>query len=206
MSKSTIEYFGYGSLVNLDSLRTPYLEARRATLRGWQRTWLARPRVADSFAAIENLAFLSVIRVPGKNIDGLVITDHASSLKSLDERESLYSRVSLHTDELELHDEFSHNQESAGAASGQFLYVADACEMTQRPHILRSYLDVVMQGYLFQFGENGLTQFMQTTQNFDCPILEDRSDPLYPRATVLSDSEISLFESLCPQNSQAGDL
>ena len=59
--------------------------------------------------------------------------------------------------------------------------------------ILRSYLDVVMQGYFQQFGQSGLERFMETTLNFDCPILEDRAAPRYPRATQLSDEEIELF-------------
>ena len=107
MSASKIAYFGYGSLVNLGSLRTPFISAHRASLRGWQRAWLARPRVENgvanrvensvenSFTPTDGLAFLSVVPAPDAVIDGLVITDHTSSLAALDEREVLYTRVNI---------------------------------------------------------------------------------------------------------------
>ncbi|OED40348.1 hypothetical protein AB833_12135 [Chromatiales bacterium (ex Bugula neritina AB1)] len=186
LSASTIAYFGYGSLVNLGSLRTPYISAHRVTLSGWQRAWLARPRVEGSFATTDGLAFLSVVAAPGVDIDGLLITDHASSLAALDEREALYSRVTIAAETLQHHDEPIEPEQ-------QFLYVADeplACDDAQ---ILRSYLDVVMQGYLQHFGEAGLERFMSTTLNFECSILEDREEPLYPRATTLSPAEEQLF-------------
>lgn len=186
MSASTIAYFGYGSLVNLGSLRTPYISAHRVTLKGWKRAWLARPKVDGSFAADDGLAFLSAVAAPDAQIDGMLITDHASSLASLDQREALYSRVDLRVDHLHHHDE-------PVETSDRFLYVADEPPACGTACILRSYLDVVMQGYYQQFGESGLERFMQTTLNFDCPIREDRDHPLYPRATRLSDQEIELF-------------
>ncbi len=189
MSASTIAYFGYGSLVNLGSLRTPYISAHRVTLTGWKRAWLARPKVAGSFASDDGLAFLSVVAAPGAQIDGLLITDHASSLASLDEREALYSRVKLNADDL-------HHHDDPVATDDRFLYVADEPPAHGEAGILRSYLDVVMQGYLQQFGEDGLARFMQTTLNFDCPIFEDREAPRYPRATTLSRHEVELFAKL----------
>lgn len=189
MTTSTIAYFGYGSLVNLGSLRTPYISAHRATLRGWKRAWLARPKVEGSFAPTDGLAFLSVVRSPGAAIDGLVITDHSSSLAALDEREILYSRVGVEAEDLTYLDD-------PADTSTQFLYEADQPLAPGGFEILRSYLDVVMQGYLQQFGEPGLTRFMETTLNFDCAINEDRHNPLYPRATTLTAEEIALFASL----------
>jgi cation transport regulator ChaC len=186
MSESTIAYFGYGSLVNLGSLRTPYISAHRVTLKGWKRAWLARPMVAGSFAADDGLAFLSVVAAPTAQIDGLLITDYATSLASLDEREALYSRVDLQADDLHHHDDPVDTDD-------RFLYVADEPPAQGEARILRSYLDVVMQGYLQHYGEEGLQRFMQTTVNFECPILEDRSEPCYPRATTLSRHEIELF-------------
>lgn len=189
MSESTIAYFGYGSLVNLGSLRTPYISAHRVTLQGWKRIWLARPRVEGSFAADDNLAFLSVVAAADSQIDGLLITDHESSLASLDEREVLYSRVTLDAGDLQHHDARIEPQ-------SQFLYVADEPPACDDARILRSYLDVVMQGYLQHYGEEGLERFMQTTLNFECPVLEDRDEPLYPRATILSSKEKALFAQL----------
>ena len=179
MTASTIAYFGYGWLVNLGSLRTPYISAHRATLSGWKRGWLTRP---DE----DGLAFLSAVAAPDASIDGLVIIDHASSLPALDAREAMYSRVSLAASDLHYHDDIPDCDE-------QFLYVADEPAAHSQSHILRSYLDVVMQGYLQHFGEDGLQRFFTSTLNFDTPVREDRYTPLYPRATELSDAEKVLF-------------
>jgi len=188
MNNSTIAYFGYGSLVNLTSLRTPYISAHKVTLKGWNRIWLSRPKETGSFASLEGLAFLSVISTPDSEIEGMLITDHASSLPSLDERESLYSRVTLNHSDLRHHDKGIELSE-------QFLYVADEYPAHPQAKILRSYLDVVMQGYLHHFGIEGLENFFQTTRNFDLDILEDRDKPLYPRATELNADEKAIFEN-----------
>lgn len=186
MNSEKIAYFGYGSLVNLGSLRTPYISAHRVTLQGWKRIWLSRPKEADSFASLEGLAFLSVTAAPNAKIDGMLITDHTSSLVSLDERESLYSRVRLKSDDLQHHDEPVNT-------NGEFLYVADEHPAHKKAKILRSYLDVVMQGYHQHFGVEGIERFFATTLNFELDILEDRDNPLYPRATSLNDEEVKLF-------------
>ena len=186
---TTIAYFGYGSLVNLDSLRTPYISAHRARLTGWQRSWLTRPKVPGSFAPIDGLAFLSAQQAPDVTIDGMVIIDHAASLEALDEREALYDRVELGHDRLEFLDEnpLSHDTPT-------YLYVAQPTYAGESGQILRSYLDVVMQGYYTHFGRESLNRFIETTSNFDCPIYEDRSTPHYPRSVSLSGEEVALFE------------
>ena len=186
--KDNIAYFGYGSLVNLGSLRTPYISAHRVTLKGWKRIWLSRPKEAGSFASEDGLAFLSVVPEPSAEIDGMLITDHASSLKSLDEREALYSRVDLKPEDLQHHDDKIE-------PANQFLYMADEHPAHKDAKILRSYLDVVMQGYKTHFGPDGIERFFATTLNFDLDILEDRADPKYPRATTLTDEEIKLFNT-----------
>ena len=71
--------------------------------------------------------------------------------------------------------------------------MADKHQAGPDAKILRSYLDVVMQGYLQQFGADGVARFFDTTLNFELEILEDRTKPLYPRATRLTDDEKSLF-------------
>lgn len=183
---TNIAYFGYGSLVNLGSLRTPYISAHRVTLKGWRRIWLSRPKETGSFAAIDGLAFLSAVAAPEAEIDGMLITDHASSLKSLDEREALYSRVNINTKNI-------HHHDDAIDPAEQFLYVADEHPAHDQAKILRSYLDVVMQGYHTHFGTAGVERFFNTTLNFDLDIIEDRDNPLYPRATTLSEEETELF-------------
>ena len=189
-----IAYFGYGSLVNLASLRTPYITAHPASLTGWQRVWLERSRVHGSFAPVDNLAFLSVERSEGARIDGMVIEDHASSLPELDRREALYDRQDV---------EPSHLHASHGDLppyKRMFLYVAQTglAETEPPPNILRSYLDVVAQGYLTHFGQAGLERFRVSTRNFHFPILEDRHEPIYPRHVTLTEPERVVIDDLFP--------
>jgi hypothetical protein len=60
--------------------------------------------------------------------------------------------------------------------------------------ILLSYLDVVVQGFLKEFGESGVTRFFDTTDGWNTPVLNDRNDPRYPRAQVLSTAETALVD------------
>ena len=190
-----IGYFGYGSLVNAATLRTPHVAAHRATLRGWRRRWLSRPSGVGPGLARTDLAFLSVVPDGGTAIEGLVVVDHLSSLASLDEREALYERRDAHVD--------------CGAAGWHhpdppraFLYVADE-PPAREAFILRSYLDAVMQGYLTQFGEAGLRRFVETTDGFELPLLEDRESPVYPRHVATNASERAQFDALVPPRSPA---
>ena len=68
----------------------------------------------------------------------------------------------------------------------------------QKP-ILQSYLDVVFQGYLDHFGEDGIASFIATTLDWDRPILNDRDAPLYPRAQNLSLRELKIIDHFCTQ-------
>jgi len=69
----------------------------------------------------------------------------------------------------------------------------------ETPHsagpVLLSYLDVVVQGYLREFGEAGVRGFFDTTRGWDAPLLDDRAAPLYPRHRRLSDDERALTDA-----------
>ncbi len=204
-----IAYFGYGSLVNLETLKTPYLSAHRARLTGWKRRWLSRPKNVNGFAPIEGLAFLSVEPCPDTIIDGMIIVDHRSSLPSLDEREVLYDRLPIQLQQLEfLDDNPLHGSGNGGNVNGRndgdlqedglFLYAARQPAAGPQARILRSYLDVVMRGYHGHFGEDGIRRFIDTTENFDCGILEDRHEPIYPRSITVQQAEVDLFARHVP--------
>ena len=193
---ANIAYFGYGSLVNLDTLQTPYVSAHPARLRGWKRVWKARPKVTGSFAPIEGLAFLSAERCPDTTIEGMVIVDERASLPALDKREALYDRASIAHEDIEFvgGNPLSPNQDL-------FMYVAQPQARDQTARILRSYLDVVLRGFHGHFGEQGIERFISTTANFHWPIHEDRHDPVYPRSISIHEAEVSLFERHIPNRS-----
>ena len=199
MTTPHIAYFGYGSLVNLATLQTPYIAAFPATLKGWRRVWLARPAVAGSFAPSDGLAFLSAERAENSEIDGVLVIDEAASLAALDEREALYDRVDIEAAALTLHGSAT----ALAPGTPQFLYMAKpfASSGPDNPHILRSYLDAVSQGYLGHFGQEGLERFISTTRNFHYPFREDRAQPIYPRPITLLEDEREVIDRAFPQTS-----
>lgn len=69
-------------------------------------------------------------------------------------------------------------------------------EPTPEHPILLSYLDVVIQGYLRHFGEEGVARFVETTDGWEAPVLNDRHAPQYPRAQRLSERETDLVDSI----------
>ena len=52
-----------------------------------------------------------------------------------------------------------------------------------------SYLDVVVQGFLREFGPQGAQNFFETTDGWEAGIWDDRADPIYPRHQTLTPAE-----------------
>ena len=171
-------FFGYGSLVNRAT--HDYEHAHRATARGWRRAW--------RYTSHRQVAFLTAVPCADVCIEGLMAEVPNGDWLSLDEREYAYDRIpaSSHVDHpFELPHEVS-------------IYAIPAGEhhMPTEDHpILFSYLGTVIQGYLNEFGEDGVQSFFETTTGWDAPILDDRAAPIYPRTQMLSRVESSLLES-----------
>ena len=68
----------------------------------------------------------------------------------------------------------------------------------EAPHraapVLLSYVDTVVQGFLQEFGEDGVARFFDTTGGWDAPIRDDRAAPIYRRAVTLSRAEAALVD------------
>ena len=169
-------FFGYGSLVNRDT--HGYCEAYRARLSGWRRVW----RHTD----LRELAFLTAEPAPDVAIDGLIARVPGDDWAALDEREAGYGRHHLAAG-------LRHDAPRPVAAQ---IYAVPAPEapMTPRP-ILLSYLDVVVQGFLREFGEDGAADFFATTAGWEAPVLDDRAAPRYPRHKVLDRGERAFVET-----------
>lgn len=169
-------FFGYGSLVNRKT--HVYASAHPASITGWRRVW-------RHIAALDH-AFLTATPVPMARIDGLVAEVPGADWAALDEREMYYERVSAqdvkHPMASRPDIQIYHAPEESNAASD-----------TKTP-ILLSYLDVIVQGYLTEFGEAGVARFFQTTDGWDAPVLEDRDNPRYPRHQVLNTEERKLTD------------
>ncbi|MDJ0614842.1 MAG: gamma-glutamylcyclotransferase [Rhizobiaceae bacterium] len=182
-SSELVGYFGFGSLVNKDTLRTSYVDVVPARLKGWRRHWQARTETLP-----QKVALLSIHKEPACDILGLMVVDRLENLPLVDEREEGYSRVKLTPANLVLPDTFSPPQTL-------YVYVADEVpEVVDDGCLLQSYLDAVMQGFHREHGKEGVQHFVDTTTKFDRPLICDRDNPLYPRSVTLDDGEADLFD------------
>lgn len=166
-------FFGYGSLVNLATHN--YEAPRPVRLRGWHRIW----RTSTHYDA----AFLSVERSDVHAIDGILAHVPGADWAALDEREAAYDR----------HD-ITGTLDHIGPVAIYQVSPQHLADSGQRNPILRSYLDVVAQGFLQQFGEKGVADFFATTTGWETGVVDDRSAPRYPRHQQLSASETALVD------------
>lgn len=181
-----VAYFGYGSLVNRATHRTEIVDAVPARLKGWKRRWTPRTAIPDHPACM-----LSVRQEPQALLEGLLIFDRLENLPAIDERERNYNRIRISADDLLTTKPIVHE-------CPIYIYEAprpsDASFGDQR--ILRSYLDAVLQGYMAEFGETGVRNFIAETEDFGIGFFDDRHEPIYSRPVRLSQREHSLFEDL----------
>jgi hypothetical protein len=169
-------FFGYGSLVNR---RThAHDEAHAARVQGWKRDW--------RHTALRPVAFLTAVPAPETEIDGLIAGVPGADWRGLDEREAAYDRVTAV--------DVAHALDWRPEVS---LYTIPEGRhgAPDRTHpVLLSYVDVVVQGYLREFGADGVARFFATTDGWDAPVADDRADPIYLRHQVLSRSERALVD------------
>lgn len=164
--------FGYGSLVNR---RThDFAEAHPAHLKGWKRAWRR--------TNLRRVAYLTAVPSNDSVIDGLILqATHGDA--TLDQREHAYAR---HT----VTHAVAHPAENSGDV--QVYSIADGThfEPTYENPVLLSYVDVVVQGYFREFGEEGVRNFFETTEGWHAPIHDDRAKPIYSRHQSLCRSEL----------------
>ncbi len=155
--------FGYGSLVNRAT--HDYEAAHRATLSGWRRAW--------RHTTLREVAFLNAMPEPGHDLKGLVLGVPRQA-PELDRREYAYTR----TDVSQLVD-----HPLPAPVEINVFAIAPAHDDGGQGHVLLlSYIDVVAQGYLREYGEAGVRDFFETTEGWDAPVIDDRAAPRYPRA------------------------
>lgn len=168
-------FFGYGSLVNRATHSYP--GAQVATLTGWRRAWVRSKRRDD-------VVYLTAVPDPKARIAGLVAAVPGADWEALDQREAGYARRDATA------------VVAPVVASSVAVYAIDPVDMCDdgSHHILLSYLDVVVQGFLREFGPQGVADFFATTSGWDTPILDDRARPIYSRHQVLSAEERGLVD------------
>ena len=169
-------FFGYGSLVNLNTHNYPH--AQPAKLRGWRRAWVPTAR--------RDVVFLTVIEDAASTIDGVIAAVPNGDWDALDAREHGYAR--------HLSNESVIHQVTPAPDIAHYA-IPPAMMGDPGDHvILLSYLDVVVQGFLNHFGAEGVERFFDTTDGWQTPILNDRANPSYPRHQTLTAAETNLVD------------
>lgn len=170
-------FFGYGSLVNR---RThDYAQAQTARVTGWRRAWRKSP--------LRERCFLTAVPAPDDYIEGLIAAVPGADWAALDDREHAYTR----------HDVSHTTRHAAGRPLDIAIYAipegAHHDPGDDHPVVL-SYIDVVVQGFLTEFGPEGVQHFFETTEGWHVPVLDDRASPLYARPQTLSDEEREIVD------------
>jgi Gamma-glutamyl cyclotransferase, AIG2-like len=170
-------FFGYGSLVNR---RThDYTQATPARVTGWRRAWRKSP--------LRQRCFLTVVPASGAEIDGLVAAVPGADWAVLDAREHAYAR----------HDVSGRVTHAAGREIDVAIYaIPEGAHHDPGPEhpVLLSYIDVVVQGFLTEFGRGGVRRFFDTTDGWHVPVIDDRAQPIYARAQALEDDERAVVD------------
>jgi hypothetical protein len=171
-------FFGYGSLVNRAT--HDYAVAAPATIGGWRRVW--------RHTRLRPFAFLSVEPARAE-IDGLIAQVPGGDWAALDTREAAYQRHKV------VEGAVANPPDWAGHVE---IYAIDPghAEPHARHPILLSYLDAVVQGFLREFGAEGVTRFFTTTRGWTA-LHDDRDAPIYTRHQMLSPTERALVDAAC---------
>lgn len=171
-------FFGYGSLVN--KATHDFGNPQPAQLAGWRRAW----RHTD----LRPVAFLTAVPDVETTIDGLIAHVPKNDWSALDQREWAYDRLPATA-------AVTHGLTTDIEIAVYAVPEARHTRPSNRYPILLSYLDVVVQGYLREFGPTGVDRFFATTDGWDAPILNDRTEPRYPRHQALDPQETELVDT-----------
>ena len=193
MLDSEITYFGYGSLVNR-ATRPQHEIATSARLRGWRRSWSHRVLADGNRGACCSLTVMPVTGQANDAVDGVIVSMPRAELAQLDAREAGYDRQVLSADQFDLAS--AHNGREIIVYVSQPANRFPACDKFP---VLQSYIDCVMAGYFERFGEQGLADFLLTTEGWERPVENDRNAPRYPRAVELPAHLLCRFDDMLQQ-------
>ncbi len=192
--KEKFSIFSYGSLVNPDTLDFS-AKAYPARVKGYCRSW-GHCVSLHGF----NLRALTVVKRKFCEIEGVVLVADESIAQILNKREIGYKPVRVTP---VLKDEnYQHYAENS------YLYIGK--KEFQDLHnvnysIPQSYLDCVLDGYLKLGGTKSAFQFIESTDGWDVPIMNDRNSPKYPRALELTDNRIQEIDRILVDSGIATD-
>ncbi|QYK41259.1 MAG: gamma-glutamylcyclotransferase [Paracoccaceae bacterium] len=164
----TERLFCFASLVNRTTHGMTRMEP--AQLIGWRRVWV--------HTVARRVAYLTMRPAEGVTL-GLLAEVPDGDWAALDLRQLAYDRVTVTADT------------AAGPVACHLYVVPEAgvsAPAAAHP-ILLSYVDCIVQGYMQAFGAEGVARFFAETDGWDAQVLNDRAEPRYRRARVLTAQE-----------------
>lgn len=169
------QVFAYGSLLNKNTWSFK-AELELVSLKGWVRQWRQIVQLDKG-----KICALNIYPNSNSIIEGILLkVDDATEL-SLSGREIGYEKTILAgKDIIEQNTKINRTNETTIAYIGSKPTTLWA---SNEAPILLSYIDVVAKGYFDLFGWDGVSNFFNSTQGWNLPILDDRDEPIYPRAT-----------------------
>ncbi len=143
-------------------------------MRGWRRVW--------RHTTLRPVAYLTVVPDADSTIEGLIAAVPGDDWIALDERERAYDRIhAAH--------QITHGLPHKPQIAVYTIPDGRHGIPSETYPVLLSYIDVVVQGYLREFGEDGAERFFNTTSGWDAPVMDDRAAPVYPRHRTLKPDE-----------------
>ena len=168
--------FAYGSLLN-KSTWSFEASLELVILKGWVRQWRQIVPLKKG-----NICALTISPDPNTSIEGILLKVDKETENLLNGREIGYSKTILSPDELV--NQCANDQLINDAAVTYTANTSTNKWASEEAPILLSYVDVVAKGYYEIYGWQGVVEFFNTTQGWNLPILNDRKDPIYPRAGI----------------------
>lgn len=174
-----LQFFAYGSLVNLTTISAD-VQSRRAKAVGWMRQW-RDPREVDSGP----ICGLTISAAGDNAIEGVLLQGNPDFAAELRAREADDLAANI---DVTLEDGTIVRAQTYVVPPSRARWADASCP------ICLSYLDCILQGYLAQFGLQGVRRFIETTEGWHLPLVNDRTAPRYPRPVKLSIEERSALD------------
>ncbi len=179
-----VAFFGYGSLVNELTLSKKY-DIQPGKVQNWKREW--KHCVDTPFGRV---CALTASRARDALIDGVFIRCNELELSQFDEREIGYVRVNIVRSDAVCWSDSLPDRLYIYTSGVESYRVGDL-----HYPIWLSYVEVVIYGYLQRFGEAGVDRFIESTDGWAAPIIDDRQNPRYPRFIQISEEHRELIET-----------
>lgn len=171
--------FGFGSLVNKNSIQSSILAMKNSKILGYKRRWIepftVQGTVYRALGVVESGPF--------DFVHGVTIFVPKTTLQHLYTREASYRRLVVDAVDEYGNIDYATTFETREAAPDE-------------ARIPISYVATVAEGFVDQYGANGLDKFIDNTDGWEHGIIDDSDDPVYPRPP---DRLKEVIESLRPR-------